>query len=366
MAPSRPADPILRVLLLLPYEAAPFMQADQEILDRHFDLDVVVHNRGKRRLFLGVLRRLLFERPDVLLMWFIVPSYALAVTLMARVLGVKVAFMTGGYDIVSMPRIGFGALRFPLFRLLLRPTLRLADAAYPFSQSAAVQLRKYGRPRKVHVLYPGVDANYFTPPVDDAGREALAVTLSPVTESSIVQKGLKTFVEAGRPAPDMRWVLVGSSPDASIDSLRQIAGPNVELIDRFISAGELRDLYRRASCYVQASVHEGFGVAVAEGMACGAVPVTTKRFSLPEVTGGLGEYVPLADPQATARAAMRTLQARPDLRHTLRERVVRNFTQERREQELVRAMLELAPGRRSLDLAGSQAAQGGRMRSAGE
>jgi glycosyltransferase involved in cell wall biosynthesis len=343
------------------------MQTDQEILSRHFDLDVVVHNKGKRSLFLGVLRRLLFERPDVLLMWFIVPSYALAVTLMARVLGVKVAFMTGGYDIVSMPRIGFGALRYPLFRLLLRPTLRLADAVYPFSESAAVQLRKYGRPPKMHVMYPGVDANYFTPPpVDDAGREALALTVSPVTESSVVQKGLKTFVEAARYASDMRWILVGSSPDGSIEFLRQIAGPNVEFIDRFIPAGELRDLYRRASCYVQASVHEGFGVAVAEAMACGAVPVTTRRFSLPEVTGGLGEYVQLAAPSATAGAAIRTLRARSDLRHRLRERVVRNFTLERREHELVRAMLELAPGRRRLNLAGPQVAPGGQMRSAGQ
>ena len=106
----------MKVLLVLPYEPAAFMQADVDILGRHFDLDVVVHNRGKRRLFLGVARRLLLDCPDVLLMWFVVPSYALALTLAAKLLGVKVAFVTGGYDVVSMPGIGFGAMRFPLFR----------------------------------------------------------------------------------------------------------------------------------------------------------------------------------------------------------------------------------------------------------
>src|SRR6266516_3624945 len=121
------------VLLVLPYEPAPFMQADIEVLRRHFDLDLVVHNRGKRRLYSTVLRKLLLDRLSLLVMWFIVPSYALPFTLLGRLLGVKVAFITGGYDVVSMPRIGFGALRFPLFRLMLRLTLALADLILPFS-----------------------------------------------------------------------------------------------------------------------------------------------------------------------------------------------------------------------------------------
>jgi glycosyltransferase involved in cell wall biosynthesis len=342
-------SPLLKVLMVLPYEPAAFMQADVDILGRHFDLDVLVHNRGKKHLFLSVLRRLLFNRPDVLLMWFIVPSYALALTLMAKLLGVKVGFFTGGYDVVSMPEIGFGAMRFPLFRMMIKPTLMLADLTMPFSQSAEKQTRKYARPRKSVVLYPGVDAAVFTP---DGGvkREALAVTVSPVTESSIVQKGLRDFVEAAQYAPDVRFVLAGRSPDGSLDGLKQIASPNVEFLDYFLEADELRGLFRRASCYVQASVHEGFGIAVAEAMACGAVPVTTKRFSLPEVTGGLGKYVSLHDPKAIAEAVRDTLHSSNDQRKQLRARVVENFTTERRERELVGLMLDLAPDRRRLDV----------------
>jgi glycosyltransferase involved in cell wall biosynthesis len=333
------------VLLILPYEPAPFMQVDIGILGKHFDLHVLVHDRGKMRLGLSALHRVLFVRPDVMLLWFIVPSYALALTVLAKLFGVKVAFITGGYDIVSMPGIGFGAMRFPLFRFLIKPTLALADVAFPFSNSAARYLRKYARPRTSRVIYPSVDVAFFTP---DPGvdRETMAVTVSPVIESSIVQKGLKTFVEAARYAPDMRWVLVGASPDGSLESLRCIATPNVEFIDRFIPAEELRDLYRRASCYVQASVHEGFGVAVAEAMACGAVPVVTKRFSLPEVTGDLGEYVPLKDPQATAAAALRSANATPRQRQEMRSRIADNFPLARREQELTQALMELtSPGK---------------------
>lgn len=333
--------------MLLPYEPAAFMQADVDILARHFDTEVIVHNRGKKRLFLSLLRRLLFDRPDILLMWFIVPSYALAATLLAKALGVRVVFFTGGYDVVSMPGIGFGAMRFPLFRLMIKPTLALADLTLPFSRSAESQVRKYARPRKSRVLYPGIDTGFFAPCAGQE-REPLAVTVSPVTESSIVQKGLRSFVQAAEHAPDLRFVLVGRSPDGSLDTLRQVAPPNVEFIDRFIPAEELRDLYRRASCYVQASVHEGFGIAVAEAMACGAMPIATRRFSLPEVTGGLGEYVPLDDPRAIAEAARRSMQASEARRRELRTHVTRNFTLERRERELVDLMLALAPDRRRL------------------
>lgn len=46
--------PLLKVLLVLPYEPAAFMKADVAILDRHFELDTVIHNRGKARLFAGI------------------------------------------------------------------------------------------------------------------------------------------------------------------------------------------------------------------------------------------------------------------------------------------------------------------------
>ena len=132
-------------------------------------------------------------------------------------------------------------------------------------------------------------------------------------------------------------------PTAPSSNSAEIAPPNVTFIERFLPAEELPDLYRRATCYIQASAHEGFGIAVAEAMACGAVPVVTKRFSLPEVTGDLGLYIPFEDPKATAAAARRTLTATPQQRAALRTRVVQNYPQARRERELIGA---IRPSRR--------------------
>jgi glycosyltransferase involved in cell wall biosynthesis len=116
-------------------------------------------------------------------------------------------------------------------------------------------------------------------------------------------------------------------------------------VDRFISTEELRALYRQAACYVQASAHEGFGIAVAEAISCGSVPILTRRWSLPEVAADLATYVPLNDPEAVARAAVADSHAPDDLRLKLRERIVATFPLRRRERELTSALLALVPNR---------------------
>ena len=79
------------------------------------------------------------------------------------------------------------------------------------------------------------------------------------------------------------------------------------------------DPNQAAKVYAQLSYHEGFGVAVAEAMACGCIPVTTDRGSLPEVGGGIGYCVPVDDPTAAA-AAFRAAVDEPDPARGVRAR----------------------------------------------
>ena len=87
--------------------------------------------------------------------------------------------------------------------------------------------------------------------------------------------------------------------------------------------------------YVQVSAHEGFGVAVAESMLCGCIPVVTPRYALPEVVGDCGFYVPYGDEKATAEAIKKALDAPDELGKKARERIKKLFSMERREKELV-------------------------------
>ena len=84
----------------------------------------------------------------------------------------------------------------------------------------------------------------------------------------------------------------------------------------WLSDEELQDLYRRASVYVQASRHEGFGLAVAEAMLAGCVPVVMNVTAMPEVVGDAGVLIDSQDAdgrggghpaRARARARRRAL-----------------------------------------------------------
>ena len=105
----------------------------------------------------------------------------------------------------------------------------------------------------------------------------------------------------------------------------------------------LLQYYQKAKVYCQLSTQESFGVALAEAMACGCVPVVTRKYSLPEVVGDTGFYVPYNDPETTAEAIKKAL--RSDKGAKARERVKKKFSEEQREKRLLQEIIEIIKSR---------------------
>jgi len=99
---------------------------------------------------------------------------------------------------------------------------------------------------------------------------------------------------------------------------------------RHLPAGDLAALYRRARVFVFPSLAEGFGLPVAEAMACGAPVVTSNTSSLPEVAEGAAVLVDPEDPDEIATAITAVLEDQA-LRQGLRDRGferARSFTRD--------------------------------------
>ena len=144
--------------------------------------------------------------------------------------------------------------------------------------------------------------------------------------------------------PDVNFVLVGAWKDDAINYLRSIAPPNVTFTG-WLSDNALLDYYRKATVYVQASLHEGFGMSVAEAMLAGCIPVITEAGALAEVTGGLGISITEARPFLIAEAIEDALKYHDEVRVLIRERILDRFTMQKRGQALERLiapMLESA------------------------
>lgn len=114
----------------------------------------------------------------------------------------------------------------------------------------------YGR--QATVIYPPVDIDRFTL---GGVREDFYVTASRM----VPYKRIPLIAEAFRAMPDRRLVIIGDGPE--MDAVRQIAGPNVQILGRQ-PADVLVDYLQRAKAFIFAA-EEDFGIAPLEAQACG-------------------------------------------------------------------------------------------------
>jgi glycosyltransferase involved in cell wall biosynthesis len=281
-------------------------------------------------------------RADVVLGWFASWHTFFPITL-AWLLRKPSVMIVGGFDTANMPEIGYGHQRGGLRRWASRFIMRRARRLATHSRYSRDEIARNTPipPELVTVLHLGVPDPFGSLP--DGPRERVALTVGAVGRDTLVQKGQRPFVEAAGLLPEVRFVLIGSHPDGAIEELRALAGDNVAFTD-WLPEAELRAWYRRAAVYVQASRHEGFGLAVAEAMLGGCVPVVVDVTAMPEVVGDAGVLIPTPAPAAVADGVRRALALGPGAARQARERILREFPVERRRRALLALVDEALRG----------------------
>jgi glycosyltransferase involved in cell wall biosynthesis len=123
-------------------------------------------------------------------------------------------------------------------------------------------------------------------------------------------KNAATFFRAFAQLPDRaRYsvLCVGNMPDPGPDQAAACAGSQLQLLS--LSDEELRLAYSGALALVYPSTYEGFGMPVAEALACGCPVITTSHASLPEVAGDAAIYVDPFDHGSLAAAMLEVQRA---------------------------------------------------------
>ena len=272
---------------------------------------------------------------DVVVCWF-ASWHALAPLLAARLLRRPSMLIVGGFDTANLPEIDYGFQQGGVRRLVARTAMRLAGRLITNSEYSRDELRR-NTGFDAEVVYHGVpDPFHELPP---GPRDRMALTVGNVARLSLERKGLRPFVAAAAHLRDVDFVVAGKPVDDAADELRALAAPNVRLTGE-LSDEELEALYRRASVYVQPSRHEGFGMAVAEAMLAGCVPVVTAAGALPEVVGDTGVVVDSPEPAAIAAGVEAALGLGDDARRRARERILERVPLEVRRQGLLRLVAE--------------------------
>ena len=266
---------------------------------------------------------------DLVVGWFASWHTALALRY-ARALRKPSVLIFGGFDTAAMPEIGYGSQRGGLRRRLVRSTASLATRLITNSRSSLTEIEANVGidPGRVRVVYHGVP-DRFRDSAPRPERERLALTVGAVYSVNLARKGHGPFVEAARLVPDVEFVLAGEWWDETGERLATSAAPNARLTG-YLPDEELDALFRSAAVYVQASLHEGFGLSLAEAMLAGAVPVVTRAGALPEVVGDTGVVIDEATPAAVADGIRRALELGRPAGAAARERIRTRFTYEMR------------------------------------
>ena len=311
---------------------ASFVAIDREILAERYEVeDLYQPGRVPNvvRAVSGVLAA------DLVFGWFASWHTFLPITL-AWLLRRPSVLIVGGFDTANMPDIGYGYQQGGLRRWASRWIMRRASRLVTHSAYSRTEIERNTPipPSRVNVVHLGVPDPFGELPAGEREREVL--TVGHLLTTTLEQKGHRPFVEASAHLPDVRFVFVGKWHDDTIELLRGLAGDNVEFTG-WLSDDELRERYRRAAAYVQASRHEGFGLAVAEAMLGGCVPVVMDVTAMPEVVGDAGVLISSQQPEAVADGVRRALELGPDAPRRARERILREFPMERRRESILRA-----------------------------
>ncbi|HET7826852.1 MAG TPA: glycosyltransferase family 1 protein [Anaeromyxobacter sp.] len=185
-----------------------------------------------------------------------------------------------------------------------------AGVIFTVSEAAREDLvRAAGAPRDRIVVTPnGVDPLFFEARAREGPRAPylLAVgSLEPRKNLPVLLEALRVLRRDGR---DLALWVAGRQAWSHSLPLGDLE-PHVKLLG-IVDDAELASLYAGAACFVMPSLHEGFGLPLAEAMAAGAPAVASDIPALREVGGETVRYADPLDAESFARAIREALDDR--------------------------------------------------------
>ena len=249
-------------------------------------------------------------------------------------------------------------------RVMIRRALRRADRIITVSNNSKRDLVDYFgiSPARIDVIYNGV-AGRFRADIPRAESERVSAKyglprpyllfLGGEKPHKNVRNVLRAFAEARRDrALPHGLVLAGPMPKnrsrvealiAALDLGDHVARPGV------VPEEDLPGLFAGAEAFLYPTLYEGFGLPVAEAMACGTPVLTSSTSALQEIAGGYAYLVDPMDVDAIARGIV-DLATDPGRRQEyadLGRRRAADFSWDRAAAQTLRVYAEALAGRRA-------------------
>lgn len=182
-------------------------------------------------------------------------------------------------------------------KFFINYSLRKSDVQIATAKREYDSIVKLGASNPKLVYHAIDEKKYSYAPPD--GREDFILTLTQLTKPNVKRKKVKeiilAFNELSKLYSNLNLYIAGNTGDDGYSELADLVS-ELQLESKVRFLGRISDeekvrYYQRCKVYVQPTSYEGFGMAIAESMLCGAPVVTSATGAVPEVTGELAVFV---------------------------------------------------------------------------
>lgn len=211
-----------------------------------------------------------------------------------------------------------------------------ADQVSPVCQYNTRWETRFGvEPKRIHVIYNGVDKTVFTLPKAERAGPLTVVTVARIDPIKDILTLIRSAAIVKARLPEVKFVVYGSVsvPDYYQECL-ELRG-QLGLTDSFIFAGHTSNMaaaYQSGDVIALSSISEAFPYSVVEAMMTGKPVITTDVGGIREALGDAGLLVAPRDADALAAGLVSLLEdaeLRDSLGKDARERALSFFTLER-------------------------------------
>jgi glycosyltransferase involved in cell wall biosynthesis len=176
---------------------------------------------------------------------------------------------------------------------------------------------------RVSVIHNGLNSTYGAEPDPESDGE-LTRYLGPQADIELLHVGstiprkridllLQIFARLRNSFPSARLIRVGGPFTEQQAVLASRLGVDKAVVELpYLEERVLASLYRRVSLVIQTSEAEGFGLPVAEALACGAVVVASDIPVLREIGGSSAQYCAVGDIDLWQREIRKLIETRKD------------------------------------------------------
>ena len=330
-----------------------FVVKDIGLLSRHFtlhpfsfDSESVLLSLFKQFTFL--LRHLFSSKMYVVQF---AGYHSFLPVIFARVFGKKAVLILGGTDCVSFPSIRYGNFnnkKMAFFtgssikhaHLLLPVDISLVKYNYTYTNNDFPYqgyLAHVPSAEKVpyQVIYNGYDGSKWKP-ATKTKKTFVTAGANLNSRFGIALKGIDLILTVATNFPDCTFYIVGGK------GFTGIIPPNVEMLGT-IPNDQLPEFLSDKQFYMQLSISEGFPNALSEAMLCGCVPIVSNVASLSALINDAGFVLKNRNPELLRQLIQSAIESNDLAYRSQKARSIidSNYTELRRENELVNALLTI-------------------------